>query len=190
MNNISNTEYVAVRFGNVLGSNGSVIPLFKRQIAEGGPVTVTNKNITRFFMLIPEAAQLVLQAGAFAKGGEIFVLDMGKPVRIYDLAMDLIKLSGFEPNKDIKIEVTGLRPGEKLYEELLMAEEGLQNTSHNKIFVGQPTYSDIEELKRRFSELNEIIKEEKYWEVADKVEEIVPTYKRNTKELVAAADAS
>ncbi len=190
MDKISATEYVAVRFGNVLGSNGSVIPLFKKQIAEGGPVTVTNKNITRFFMLIPEAAQLVLQAGAYAKGGEIFVLDMGKPVRIYDLAMDLIKLSGFEPHKDIEIEVTGLRPGEKLYEELLMAEEGLQDTVHEKIFVGQPIFSDMEELKEKFEELRTIINSEQYWEVPEKVEEIVPTYRRSTKELVAAAEVS
>ncbi|WP_017413613.1 polysaccharide biosynthesis protein [Clostridium tunisiense] len=187
-NKISNTEYVAVRFGNVLGSNGSVIPLFKKQIAEGGPLTVTNKNITRFFMLIPEAAQLVLQAGAYAKGGEIFVLDMGKPVRIYDLALDLIKLSGLEPHKDIKIEVTGLRPGEKLYEELLMAEEGLEKTGHDKIFVGQPTFSDMEELKSQFEELKIIINSEAQWKVADKVEKIVPTYVRKTEELVAAAN--
>lgn len=187
-NKISKTEYVAVRFGNVLGSNGSVIPLFKKQIAEGGPVTVTNKNITRFFMLIPEAAQLVLQAGAYAKGGEIFVLDMGKPVRIYDLAIDLIKLSGLEPHKDIKIEVTGLRPGEKLYEELLMAEEGLKTTGHDKIFVGQPTFSDMEELKKKFSELREIINGESQWMVAEKVAEIVPTYAMKTEELVAATD--
>lgn len=134
----SNTEFVAVRFGNVLGSNGSVIPLFKKQIAKGGPVTLTHKKITRYFMLIPEAAQLVLQAGAYAKGGEIFVLDMGNPVLIYDLAKDLIKLSGFEPEVDIKIEITGLRPGEKLYEELLMDEEGLRKTSHEKIFIAKP----------------------------------------------------
>lgn len=177
MDEHSKTEFVAVRFGNVLGSNGSVIPLFKKQIATGGPVTVTNKYITRFFMTIPEAAQLVLQAGAYAEGGEIFVLDMGKPVKIYDLACELIRLSGFEPNKDIKIEVTGLRPGEKLYEELLMAEEGLQETRHNKIFIGRPTFNDIDELKRKFDEMRLIIEHGSKEEVIKKVEELVPTYK-------------
>ncbi|MGL6229203.1 MAG: UDP-N-acetylglucosamine 4,6-dehydratase family protein, partial [Culicoidibacterales bacterium] len=137
MDKESQTEFASVRFGNVLGSNGSVIPLFKKQIAAGGPVTLTHQDITRYFMLIPEAVQLVLQAGSTAKGGEIFVLDMGEPVKIYDLAHDLIKLSGFKPGKDMHIKVTGLRPGEKLYEELLMDEEGLQATSNNKIFVGQ-----------------------------------------------------
>lgn len=152
-NKVSDTDYVAVRFGNVLGSNGSVIPLFKKQIAAGGPVTLTHKDITRYFMTIPEASQLVLQAGAYAEGGEIFVLDMGKPVRIYDLAENLIKLSGFEPNKDINIEVTGLRPGEKLYEELLMNEEGLTETKHRKIFIGKPGDFDIKEIAKKTDEL-------------------------------------
>lgn len=152
-NKVSDTEYVAVRFGNVLGSNGSVIPLFKKQIAAGGPVTLTHKDITRYFMTIPEASQLVLQAGAYAEGGEIFVLDMGKPVRIYDLAENLIKLSGYEPHKDIKIEITGLRPGEKLYEELLMNEEGLTETKHEKIFIGKPGEFEIDDIARKTEEL-------------------------------------
>lgn len=182
---VSQTQFVAVRFGNVLGSNGSVIPLFKKQIAHGGPITVTHKNITRFFMTIPEASQLVLQAGAFAKGGEIFVLDMGKPVKIYDLACDLIRLSGFEPNKDIHIQISGLRPGEKLYEELLMSEEGLANTTHEKIFIGKPTFSDIEELKNQISSLEDIIEENDIEKLICKIEEMVPTYVRKEYDEVA-----
>ena len=174
---VSKTEFVAVRFGNVLGSNGSVIPLFKKQIKSGGPVTVTHRNITRYFMLIPEAAQLVLQAGGFAKGGEIFVLDMGKPVKIYDLAMDLIKLSGLEPNRDIKVKVTGLRPGEKLYEELLMSEEGLLETTHNKIHIGKPTFDDMDVLKAKLEELKKILSEDDTQVIKNKMKEIVPTYK-------------
>lgn len=178
MDKKSNTEFVAVRFGNVLGSNGSVIPLFKKQIAKGGPVKVTHKEITRFFMTIPEAAQLVLQAGAYAKGGEIFVLDMGCPVKIYDLACDLIKLSGYEPNKDIMIEITGLRPGEKLYEELLMAEEGLEKTKNEKIFVGKPMFSDIEELRRYFKNLKFLIEYGTEKNMIKEVMKLVPTYKK------------
>jgi FlaA1/EpsC-like NDP-sugar epimerase len=178
MDKISETRFVAVRFGNVLGSNGSVIPLFKNQIAHGGPVTLTNKYITRFFMTMPEASQLVLQAGAYARGGEIFVLDMGKPVKIYDLAWDLIKLSGFIPNEDIKIEITGLRPGEKLYEELLMNEEGLINTKHEKIFVGKATFSDLDEMKENMRQLEKIIEENDIEGLMDKIGEIVPSYCR------------
>ena len=177
MNSVSeNTEFVAVRFGNVLGSNGSVIPLFKRQIAEGGPVTVTDKNIVRYFMTIPEAVSLVLQAGAYAKGGEIFVLDMGKPVRIYDLAINLIKLSGYTPDVDMKIEIVGLRPGEKLYEELLMNEEGLQKTNNNLIYIGKPIDFNKETF---FEDLDKLYKEA-YSEVPNMKEiisHLVPTYK-------------
>lgn len=178
MDKNSSTEFVAVRFGNVLGSNGSVIPLFKKQIAKGGPVTVTHKEITRYFMTIPEAAQLVLQAGAYAKGGEIFVLDMGSPVKIYDLACDLIRLSGFEPNRDIKIKITGLRPGEKLYEELLMAEEGLESTGHEKIFVGKPTFSDMKTLYSHFETLRYLIECGDREGIVSEMMKLVPTYRR------------
>jgi len=174
----SNTEFVAVRFGNVLGSNGSVIPLFRKQIEQGGPVTVTHPDITRFFMTIPEAVQLVIQAGAMAEGGEIFVLDMGQPVRILDLAKNLIRLSGFEPYEDIDIEITGLRPGEKLYEELLMNEEGLKATKHNKIFVAKPLHTDYELLKRELELLGQkVYKTCDSNEIKEYVKVLVPTYK-------------
>ncbi len=176
MNNSSKTEFVAVRFGNVLGSNGSVIPLFKEQIKSGGPVTITHKDITRYFMLIPEAAQLVLQAGAYAKGGEIFILDMGSPVKIYDLAKKLIKLSGFEPNKDIDIEEIGLRPGEKLYEELLMKEEGLKATKNKSIFIGKPSNFNINDIKKNIEDLLTITLNEDNRALRMKMKEIVPTY--------------
>ncbi len=172
----SETEFVAVRFGNVLGSNGSVVPLFKKQIAKGGPVTLTHKDITRYFMTIPEAAQLVLQAGGFAQGGEIFVLDMGQPVKIYDLAENLIKLSGYEPNIDIDIEVTGLRPGEKLYEELLMDEEGLTQTRHQKIFIGLPGEFELDTVKSQINELLQVATTGGIQELKNKLKEVVPTY--------------
>lgn len=170
-----NTDYVAVRFGNVLGSNGSVIPLFLKQIDNGGPVTVTHKEMQRFFMTIPEAVSLVLQAGCYAKGGEIFVLDMGKPVKIYDLACKLIRYKGYEPNKDIKIEITGLRPGEKLYEEILMDEEGLQETPNKLIHIGKP----IRISKTFLDDLDELIKAayKNKDDIKDKVAKIVTTYK-------------
>ncbi len=171
-----NTEFVAVRFGNVLGSNGSVIPLFEKQIAEGGPVTVTHPDITRFFMTIPEAVSLVLQAGYYAKGGEIYVLDMGQPVKIVDMARNLIKLSGYEPDFDIKIEFTGLRPGEKLYEELLMDEEGLQDTANKLIHIGKPIEMDDELFKKQLARLEDAYKNE-VEDMKSIVAEIVPTYK-------------
>ena len=178
-NKVSKTDYVAVRFGNVLGSNGSVIPLFKKQIAEGGPVTVTHKDITRFFMTIPEAVGLILQAITYAEGGEIFVLDMGKPVKIYDLAVSLIKLSGYEPGVDIQIQFTGLREGEKLYEELLMQEEGLTATKHDKIFVSKPMNVKMEELERKLQMLNKIKDEDDNLidEVKRTMKKVVPTYR-------------
>lgn len=175
MNQTSNTNFVAVRFGNVLGSNGSVIPLFKKQIAEGGPVTVTHPDIIRYFMTIPEAVSLVLQAGAYAKGGEIFVLDMGEPVKIVDLAKNLIKLSGYKVGEDIEIKFTGLRPGEKMYEELLMNEEGLKKTANKMIFIGKPIEFDEERFKKQLDKLGEDAKSET-GDIRKDVKEIVPTY--------------
>lgn len=173
----SKTKFTAVRFGNVLGSNGSVVPLFKKQIKEGGPVTVTHKEIIRYFMTIPEAAQLVIQSGAIAKGGEIFVLDMGQPVKIFDLAVDLIKLSGLKLNEDIEIEIIGLRPGEKLYEELLMDEEGLKETCFEKIRVGKPGDIDYTLLKKSLEELRPFLKSSNRKALINMVKNIVPTYK-------------
>ena len=172
----SNTNFVAVRFGNVLGSNGSVIPLFKKQIAEGGPVTLTHKDIIRYFMTIPEAVSLVLQAGAYAKGGQIFVLDMGEPVKIYTLAYNLIKLSGLEPEKDIEIVYTGLRPGEKLFEERLMDEEGMQKTPNGLISIAKPLPIDEENLFTTLEELYTAAYAETD-EMKTLVQKLVPTYK-------------
>lgn len=175
-----NTEYVAVRFGNVLGSNGSVIPLFLKQIENGGPVTVTHKEITRFFMTIPEAVSLVLQASVYANGGEIFVLDMGKPVKIYDLAKKIIRYKGFEPNVDIKIEITGLRPGEKLYEEILMDEEGLKETPNKLIHIGKPIKFDSKKFEKNLENLIKSSYENKN-DIKEKVAKIVTTYKIDKK---------
>ena len=177
MNRESKTEFVAVRFGNVLGSNGSVIPLFKKQIEAGGPVTVTHPDIIRYFMTIPEAVSLVLQAGYYARGGEIFILDMGEPVKIDTMARNMIRLSGYEPDVDIRVEYTGLRPGEKLYEELLMKEEGMQETANQLIHIGKPIEMDDEKFKEQLQLLRTSCENEAP-NMKDIVAEIVPTYKR------------
>ncbi len=175
-NKISETDFVAVRFGNVLGSNGSVIPLFKEQIENGGPVTVTHPDIIRYFMLIPEAVSLVLQAGAYANGGEIFILDMGSPVKIRELAENLIRLSGYVPGEDIEIKYTGLRDGEKLYEELLISEEGIQKTQNDLIYVARPMDFDSDKLFKRLTELKEILDTGEATEIVDVIKELVPTF--------------
>ncbi len=182
MNRQSQTEFVAVRFGNVLGSNGSVIPLFKKQIEAGGPVTVTHRDIIRYFMTIPEAVSLVLQAGYYAKGGEIFVLDMGEPVKIDTMARNMIRLSGYEPDVDIKVEYTGLRPGEKLYEELLMKEEGMQETANKLIHIGKPIEMDDEKFLKQLELLEKACKSDA-GNIKDIVAEVVPTYVRKQENV-------
>lgn len=186
----SRTKFVAVRFGNVLGSRGSVIPLFKKQIEDGGPVTVTHPDMVRYFMTIPEAVQLVIQAGALASGGEIFILDMGKPVKIADLARDLIRLSGFEPDEDIKIIYTGVRPGEKLFEEILTNEEGISATKHNRIFVGRPMDFSWDELQFIIRKLDQFATQKDGLNRTEKIKEllgqIVPAYKKAYHAVLAA----
>ena len=182
------TEFVAVRFGNVLGSNGSVIPIFKRQIEEGGPVTVTHPDIIRYFMTVPEAVSLVMLAGTYAKGGEIFVLDMGSPVKIDTLARNLIKLSGFKPDVDIKIVYSGLRPGEKLYEEKLMAEEGLRKTDNNLIHIGCPIPFDTDKFLQGMSKLmTAAYRNDK--DIRTRVADMVQTYHPANPEVTIVKDA-
>ena len=178
----SKTEFVAVRFGNVLGSNGSVIPLFEKQIQKMGPVTVTHPEIIRYFMTIPEAVSLVLTAGSLANGGEIFVLDMGSPIKIKDLAENLIRLSGFIPHEDIKIEYTGLRPGEKIYEELLMDEEGMKKTENKKIYIGHPININSEEFLNDLEKLRNISSNGSMSDILEMLLKMVPTFK-HTKNI-------
>lgn len=181
----SKTVFSAVRFGNVLGSDGSVVPLFKKQIESGGPVTVTHPEVIRYFMTIPEAVQLVIQAGALAKGGEIFILDMGEPVKIADLARDMIKLSGLEPDVDIEVDYIGLRPGEKLFEELLLNEEGITATKYKKIFIAKPTFTDVDVFESELGELRELLFNSNT-EVKDIIKKIVPTYKNGSEAIKKA----
>jgi FlaA1/EpsC-like NDP-sugar epimerase len=174
---LSQTRFMIVRFGNVVGSVGSVVPLFKKQIQDGGPVTVTHPDVTRFFMTIPEACQLILQAGAMGSGGEIFILDMGTPIKIDDMARDLIRLSGFEPEIDIQIEYTGLRPGEKLYEELITEGENIVPTRHEKIMVLKGVECDLGMLNGKIDELVNLAEEQAGDKIKAKLKEIVPEYK-------------
>src|SRR5699024_6943137 len=183
-NNCSNTDYVAVRFGNVLGSNGSVIPLFKRQIKDGGPVTVTDKRIVRYFMTIPEACQLVLQAGSMATGGEIFILDMGEPVKILDLAKDLIRFSGLKPDIDIEIEFTGLRPGEKLYEEILLDKNGMTETSHEKIYIEKPKDFKYDDIMNYIYLLENSLNSNNKKDIRRILRSIVPSYHPYVPDLI------
>ena len=186
INEKSETEYVAVRFGNVLGSAGSVIPLFRRQIAEGGPVTVTDKRIIRYFMTIPEAVQLIFQAGAYAKGGEIFVLDMGEPVRIDDLARNMIRLSGFEPDVDIPVVYTGLRPGEKLYEELLLSGEGMDKTDNDLIYIGHEIPFDFDVFEEQLDQFRRLKESYGTNEILRQIiREVVPTYHEPQDDITA-----
>jgi FlaA1/EpsC-like NDP-sugar epimerase len=183
LNQISKTAFITTRFGNVLGSNGSVIPLFTKQIQEGGPITLTHPEITRFFMTIPEACQLVLEAGHQGKGGEIFVFDMGKSVKIIDLARKMIRLSGLEENKDIQIIYTGLRPGEKLYEELLANEENTLPTSNPKIMIAKVRVFDFEEIKQKINNLITLFDEQNNLDIVGSMKEIVPEYLSQNSEF-------
>ncbi len=182
----SRTKFVAVRFGNVLGSRGSVVPPFKRQIAQGGPVTVTHPDMVRYFMTILEAVQLVIQAGAMGQGGEVFVLDMGKPVRILDLAEDLIRLSGLEPGQDVEIRFTGIRPGEKLYEEILTVEEGTSATKHSRIYVAKPNQIQDEVFQRGIRELLQFAAQSNVTEILAKAKELVPTFRPSLSWVIIA----